>query len=717
MSSPSPSSPVREPSALVSVAPAVLLVLLAWVGGASGLRLWDLATEGWRPRAPGEERWLGWGAGNTWERTALARLPDRPPVPPRGEFRLRVVTRGPVRTDWTHVQAQYRWPTRRVLEVTVARPGDPLPSPWSEGGTPVLEVTVEEPDPSLAVTSNGEGPGELGEAGDPPATASRLLGLALLLCALVGGRALVRGSAARQPAHRAPGTGAVSRRITEGVGSLVLGFGLLAAGVLVIARLLPATTPSPQLAAPLLAGLVLLALALAAGRWRERRSPGVGEGSSGAATESSKTSRGEGGWQSAGLRLWGHPLLERAADGALVLAVAAFLWQTLDAPLWSWDHHAIWGLKARRLAALGAEAGLFESSAFRWTAGHYPLGWPALVWVLTPGGCPGTEIFRALHLGAGLALVILLRFGSRVLGLPALAASTAAALVASSPLLWDSEALGLADLPLALLATTAGILGLRALVEPRRRLLVATGLVVGMLPWVKQEGWVLAVAVAMGWAMAAGVSAGRRPKWLRRRARSLPWLLAPAALLALAHPLAHRPLARPGLSFLAGDWVGRWSERLGRMGEIGAALGEVLADPSWHGLWWVFAAAVGVLGAGAPWLMVRSRRWWARARRRNGIGAWMAPPLGPMAFLVAMPVLLQLAAYAFVYLATYLPPLQHVASSFLRIAGALGPLAALFVARVFAGSAREGEAPPLDKLPSTPEARVTEARAVRRSHE
>jgi hypothetical protein len=229
--------------------------------------------------------------------------------------------------------------------------------------------------------------------------------------------------------------------------------------------------------------------------------------------------------------------------------------------------------------------------------------------------------------------------------------------------LWDTESLGLADLPLALVAVAVMVFLLRppgtSPRPPFHRAL--SGLLLGLLPWIKLEGWVLsALLLAAAVVLDAAADHGfRRGRWLR----DLLALGLPCGVLWLLQPLFHASFTRPGTGFLAGDWTGRILARLPELPSILSPMSLDLIRPAWLGLWLLFAAALVLV-----WIRPRlSRR------------PWIPRVLGAV-------VVLQLATYAFVYLATYLDPVAHIDSSFLRIAAALAPLAAL-TAAIFLGTA------------------------------
>lgn len=322
---------------------------------------------------------------------------------------------------------------------------------------------------------------------------------------------------------------------------------------------------------------------------------------------------------------------------ALLLALALFVAKVVLAPLWSWDHFAIWGMKSRRMVVEGRlDLGFLATPGYEASVTFYPVGLPMLWRLLALGGIPGTALFKAVHALFGLALVAVTRRGVLRLGRSPAMADALAALLAASPLLWDTIALGLADLPLALWATAGLVLALESRGETS---VWPAGVCLGFLPWIKQEGMSLAVLSLI----AAAV--------IVRKSR-LAALLLPAGLLMGGAMAIGRTLPQGGPTFFDGDWRGRALERLSRPGEILAMLGSDLAAPGWLGFWFLFAAGLAV----ALW-------------RGNGT-----------ALLLAAVVVLQLGLYSAVYFFTYLPPAGHILSSFTRIVAALVPLGILAIA-------------------------------------
>lgn len=336
---------------------------------------------------------------------------------------------------------------------------------------------------------------------------------------------------------------------------------------------------------------------------------------------------------------------------ALLMAVALFAAKVTVAPLWSWDHFAIWGMKSRLMVIHGRlDLGFLASPGFEHSVTRYPIGLPMLWRLLALGGLPGTALFKTAHVLFGLALVAVTRRGVLRLGRSPAMADALAALLAASPLLWDTIAVGLADLPLALWATAGLVLALES-PEGDWSGTWPAGVCLGFLPWIKQEGSSLAVLALL--AAAAIVSSVSSESHRKSR---LAALLLPAGLLMAGAVTIGRMLPEGGPSFFAGDWQGRALARLSHPGEILLLLGSDLIAPAWLGFWLLFAASLAL----AVW---RSER---------------------TALLLSGVVVLQLGVYSAVYFLTYISPADHILSSFTRITAALVPLGTLMIAALAA---------------------------------
>jgi hypothetical protein len=335
--------------------------------------------------------------------------------------------------------------------------------------------------------------------------------------------------------------------------------------------------------------------------------------------------------------------LTRLSQIVLWAACAIFAAKTIVAPLWSWDHFAHWGLPARRLLT----DGVLDLSFLRVPKlnSDYPLGLAMLWRFLALGHVPNRIVFKLAHVGFGLAAIDLTRRASLEIGAGRAASNTIAAYLAVSPLLWDTVYLGIADLPLGLFAVAAAgfLLGADPL-GPRAR--ICAGVLIGILPWVKKEGLVLAVLLL---GAAAVIRRARRAHgWMAEF-----WMIAVVAMgiAAVARIIEYECLGR-GLSFLAGDWRTRGMARIPQAPQIASALAREALALDWLGVWILFSIAACVA--------------WRRRRKA--------------ALAVSAVVCAQVLVYVFVYFATYLPPVAHIESSFFRILGALEPLALIAIA-------------------------------------
>ncbi|HEX2164120.1 MAG TPA: hypothetical protein VHM02_09245 [Thermoanaerobaculia bacterium] len=185
------------------------------------------------------------------------------------------------------------------------------------------------------------------------------------------------------------------------------------------------------------------------------------------------------------------------------------------------------------------------------------------------------------------------------------------------------------------------------------RTAAAGGLVLGLLPWLKSEGFPLAVlALAAALWSSRSVTGPDRRRW------------APAAAACAAVGLGAWAIGRfvlpQGASFFLGDWWGRGVERLTILPAIAAFCLEELLAADWLGFWPLLAlASIAAL-----------------ALRRRAAAA------------LAAAVWLQLAIYAATALFTYLEPVGHLRAAFFRIAAALVAPGLLAIAHLLAPAER-----------------------------
>jgi len=336
------------------------------------------------------------------------------------------------------------------------------------------------------------------------------------------------------------------------------------------------------------------------------------------------------------------------AAGALALALT----KLARTPLWGWDHYAIWGTKARRMLEQGRlELAFLADPAFDAARGDHPLGVPMLWRLLALGEVPSTFLVRLTHAALLVAIGVVVALGVERVAGSRRAGALAAALVWLSPLGWDSGLVGLADLPLALGLALAGA----ALVAPPS-VTRAAGLAVavGALPWIKQEGWPLALLLA-GAALALP-QAGEARRAIRNALVGLALPLAAGAALFAAVAL---PRGKP---YLDGDWSARAAERIGEPPELALHAARLLADPTLLGLWLLLPAALAA----------------ALVRRDRAAAALLA--------VVHLELLLALGV---VYLG-YPNPHDQLNAALPRVAAALLPLGLLGVARLAAPSGIPG---------------------------
>ncbi len=338
---------------------------------------------------------------------------------------------------------------------------------------------------------------------------------------------------------------------------------------------------------------------------------------------------------------------------ALGGALATLAVKLARAPLWSWDHFAIWGVKARSMLA-GGHLRLDFLRSLHETRTDHPLGVPMAWLLLTLGEPPSPAVFKVLHALFALALVAVLRAAVRRATASPQLANAAAAFLAVSPLLWDSEAVGLAEVPLALWAMVSLLL----LVPPaapassRCRPWVA-GLALGFLPWIKQEGLVLGLLLLAAAVLPMlPISPIPRARRGGAAAAAVALLCAPALALTAGALAIQKLVLPPGASFLLGDWWQRGLDRLPLAMDIQRRCFSLLLQPDWLTFWIVLAALTVVALA-----------------RRHG-----------MALAVIAIVWTQVFVYELTAVFTYLPPLAHLEAAFFRICGALVPIGLLGMA-------------------------------------
>ena len=388
-----------------------LLVLVAVVVGSRGVRLWQ---EPHRLDAHEERTWLGWAYRGPGTAALFARI-ERALGP--GEPVALLVPRGDRSVEWYQFMALYYLPRADVVAVVERGSGKPLP--------PGATVVAVRWNGSFQVRrpAGRTVPGSLAER---PAGPAALAGGTLL--ALAAGLALLRPRLRTAP----------SRMLSPEVAALALPVGL----TLLVAIGFPLARLGAPVGPAAIAGLALALSALLL--FLRRRGSPIPPPAAVPPPDA----------------------LSRLAGLLLALALGLFLAKLALAPIWTWDHLAVWGVKARRMVEAGRlDLSFLDLGIFWPSQPHYPLAVPAFWRLLGLGALPGDLAFKAAHGLFGLALVALARYGALLLSRSRLVANGLAAWLAVSPMLWDTIALGHADVVLGLWALAALVLVIAALPE------------------------------------------------------------------------------------------------------------------------------------------------------------------------------------------------------------------------------------------------------------
>ena len=344
------------------------------------------------------------------------------------------------------------------------------------------------------------------------------------------------------------------------------------------------------------------------------------------------------------VRFPGRWAIAFAAAAGLGLFVWHF-WVTLQSePTGGWDARGFWNLRAAYLArgdglwqlALRQNAGGLPTDPFH---PSYPLflsGFVALQWVLSPGLDPVVPAATALVFCLACFLLLftsLAETKSIVLGL------LGGSVLMDFRILPKAAADQLSDIPLSLaLLASVVLLDQAACVHVRpaetqsdsrlRYRWIAAGLVLGLAPWIKNEGWpfVLAAGAAVYWRFGRGAI-----RWLA--AGAVPGLLGTLTVKLLGD----------GVEFF-----------------IPRTIGDVLAKTFDPHRWWQILVGFGsrVIQAGHPWahpvLLLAGLALVLR----------LAPPADRRARMwLGTPVLTLMISYFGAYLVTQFDLVWHIETS------------------------------------------------------
>lgn len=375
------------------------------------------------------------------------------------------------------------------------------------------------------------------------------------------------------------------------------------------------------------------------------------------------------------------PAEVRPGPGAWSLFPLAFLglavwvagdWQAPGDPGGSWDSMAIWNVGARFLhRAEGDWPALFAARV----TGHpdYPLYLQAslaLVWDLLGDEPVAAARSLGLLLLTGLGLLTWTALG-RVTTRP-LAALAAASLLAT-PLVAELTRAQVADEAVAL-ALVGAAWGLASRLGPGGVPAPLAGLALGLLPWIKNEGAVLAALTLACW-LPCLWRAARRPGGPRPGRELL--LVAAGAAPPLAVVLAFRVL---------------WAPADPLYDDLGTTLATHLPDPArWQLAWSGFVEQLDPTADAGRWGLGRSIDRWGLAwplcgaLALVGLLAGRVPRHPGTAFLV-LTSLAGLVTYLLIYVVT---PVQsqawHIDTSLFRLLCQLHPLVLLAACALVGG--------------------------------
>lgn len=200
-------------------------------------------------------------------------------------------------------------------------------------------------------------------------------------------------------------------------------------------------------------------------------------------------------------------LFDRVTVGAALLALGTVTLFAAAAfrlkPLVEYDGWAMWGMKARAIAALGGDPSVFASSAYARLHLEYPLLLPslhALPLQLLEDFSSNAVVLSCLAIGLGglAALWGLLRDRVRASILVPFVAA-----LATAPAFFGQLSSGYADVPVAMFVATGAVAAARWLLDDARVWLALTTLFVAASTLTKNEGLLFGVAIYVALLVAA----------------------------------------------------------------------------------------------------------------------------------------------------------------------------------------------------------------------
>jgi 4-amino-4-deoxy-L-arabinose transferase-like glycosyltransferase len=337
----------------------------------------------------------------------------------------------------------------------------------------------------------------------------------------------------------------------------------------------------------------------------------------------------------------------------------------LVVPLQAWDSWVNWASRARVLFLdQSLSAAVYNDPSRLPTNLSYPLLLPLQEdWFFVWAGGADERAVGLVSLFFFLSLVLLF-WSAACRVLPRRGALAVTALLASVPRVTRGAPVGLADLPMAALVLVSFLLTAETLDGGEQGdSLPLLALLAGLLPWLKDEGWLWLALLAGVVAFGLFARFRRGESRLSRVALAFTLFLAIAASVSAAWQLflASRGTIRYVFLPLTLETLARNS---GRLPEIARSLVKTSLDPAWNFVW----PLVGLV------LLVARRR---ALTRRDG---WLVVPVVAFVSLGSL-------SYAF---SRFEPFEAHLRNSVDRLLLQALPLALWWLAAQGAEAAREG---------------------------
>ena len=359
---------------------------------------------------------------------------------------------------------------------------------------------------------------------------------------------------------------------------------------------------------------------------------------------------------------WTH-VIAIFLSALLVFQIAALVLAACGAPLRIWDSWVTWGMKSRIIFLDGhVSAAVYADPSRAVTLLGYPLLAPlSQAWLYGWLGAADDRLVGVLSVLHYLALLGLCAAALQRRSAPRLIVLATVTAIALLPNLATWTGAVLSDVPLALFATVAGLYLVAWLQGEAAGALWIAALAAGLLPWTKNEGlllWLALVAVLLllslygRWAQVQ-----QRPIWPAVGALLAAALVinAPWQLFLHAHPV-------PNDAFVPVTWAA-WQTNANRLPTILRLAVTALAGTRESYAWPLAAllvlARVTGLAERAP----------AAARRLIWPDLWLLMPV----------IYIALVSLGFVF-SDYQPYWQHVSNSIDRLLTHVTPLVVLWLA-------------------------------------